>query len=208
MPTSTFFRLPVEKRTKLLRCARAEFARVPYSEASINRIIRAAEIPRGSFYMYFSDKGDLFRHLLGEYRQILFDLLSQLLSQRKGDPFEAFLDFFDLVQTQYSREHTMEDLISIFQRNAGLPEAAAMSLDGLSSLLEPLCGSVDASLLQVERAEDVRDMLQILMSITAPMVRRSLVTTNPEEERAHYSNLLSILRRGMAKESAPHVRPS
>ena len=38
MPTETFFRLPEAKRETLLRCARQEFARVPYPDASINRI--------------------------------------------------------------------------------------------------------------------------------------------------------------------------
>lgn len=60
MPSSTFFRLPPEKQEKLLRAARKEFARVPFADASINRIIQAADISRGSFYMYFRDKGELF----------------------------------------------------------------------------------------------------------------------------------------------------
>lgn len=56
MPSKTFFHLPAEKRERLLLAAEEEFARVPYAEASINRMIRAAGIPRGSFYMYFRDK--------------------------------------------------------------------------------------------------------------------------------------------------------
>ena len=49
MPSKTFFHLPAEKRERLLLAAEEEFARVPYAEASINRMIRAAGIPRGSF---------------------------------------------------------------------------------------------------------------------------------------------------------------
>ena len=56
MPSTTFYNLPAEKRERLLSAARAEFARAPYEEASVNRMIRAAGIPRGSFYMYFTDK--------------------------------------------------------------------------------------------------------------------------------------------------------
>ena len=50
MPKPTFFRLPEEKRARLLNAAWDEFTRVSLSEASINSIIRAANIPRGSFY--------------------------------------------------------------------------------------------------------------------------------------------------------------
>lgn len=49
MPTSTFYNLPPPKRNKLLRAAVAEFAQKPFDEVSINRIIQAAEIPRGAF---------------------------------------------------------------------------------------------------------------------------------------------------------------
>lgn len=205
MPTSTFFHLPEAKRTKLLNAARAEFSRVSYSDASINRIIHAADIPRGSFYMYFSDKGDLFRHLLEEYLQQFSDLLSRLLSQRGGDPFAAFLDFFDLVQTHRCRDLAMEDMISIFQRNAGLPDAAAMNYGGLASLFEPICSAMDASLLKIERETDPQDMLHILIGVTAPLIHRSLVSSDPERERARYCNLLAILRRGMAKEPTPGI---
>ena len=55
MPTSTFYRLPEEKRDRLMKAVWKEFTRVPYTEASINRIILGAKIPRGSFYQYFLD---------------------------------------------------------------------------------------------------------------------------------------------------------
>ena len=60
MPTDTFFRLPEEKRARILEGAWSEFTAVPYAEASINRIVQTSRIPRGSFYQYFEDKNDLF----------------------------------------------------------------------------------------------------------------------------------------------------
>lgn len=56
MPSATFFNLPPAKREKLLAAARAEFVRAPFAQASVNRIIHGAGIPRGSFYMYFATK--------------------------------------------------------------------------------------------------------------------------------------------------------
>ena len=64
MPSSTFLNLPAEKQEKLLEAATREFTRRPFNEASINQIIKDAGIPRGSFYMYFTDKEDLFRYLV------------------------------------------------------------------------------------------------------------------------------------------------
>ena len=39
MPTDTFFRLPEEKRQRLLDAAWEEFSRVSFADASINQII-------------------------------------------------------------------------------------------------------------------------------------------------------------------------
>ena len=66
MPSSTFLNLAPEKQEKLLSAAVREFTERPYNEASINRIVREAGIPRGSFYMYFRDKEDLFHYLMEE----------------------------------------------------------------------------------------------------------------------------------------------
>ena len=59
MPTSTFFRLPEEKRERLMDAAWAEFTSTSFTDASINRIIHSARIPLGSFYQYFQYKEDL-----------------------------------------------------------------------------------------------------------------------------------------------------
>lgn len=45
MPKDTFFRLPDDKRNRILKGAKKEFYNCTFSEASINRIIKDAEIP-------------------------------------------------------------------------------------------------------------------------------------------------------------------
>lgn len=64
MPTSTFFNLNDEKKNRITTSAVEEFARVRFSLASINRIVKAANISRGSFYQYFEDKEDLYKYIL------------------------------------------------------------------------------------------------------------------------------------------------
>lgn len=64
MPTSTFENLSPEKKARILESAIDEFSQRRFSEASINQIIKAAEISRGSFYQYFSDKEDLYVYML------------------------------------------------------------------------------------------------------------------------------------------------
>ena len=56
----TFYRLPDEKRARLLASAHREFTQHTYEKTSINRILADAKVPKGSFYQYFDDKSDLF----------------------------------------------------------------------------------------------------------------------------------------------------
>ena len=70
MPTERFHRLPEAKRQAIREAALKEFARVPFDKASINQIIRNADISRGSFYTYFEDKQDVVEFLLRDTFEI------------------------------------------------------------------------------------------------------------------------------------------
>ena len=95
MPTDTFFRLPEEKRARILEGAWSEFTAVPYAEASINRIVQTSRIPRGSFYQYFEDKNDLFLTLIDEIRDQFLDLFHDTLERSGGDLFSMPLVLLD-----------------------------------------------------------------------------------------------------------------
>lgn len=86
MPTQRFFKLKEEKRQLILKAAAHEFSRVPYSAASINQIIKEADISRGSFYTYFEDKDDLLRYMLRGVREQLRERALTLMDEM-GSPF-------------------------------------------------------------------------------------------------------------------------
>lgn len=63
MPTERFYHLPAAKKKTIRDAALGEFTRVPFEKASINKIIQAAGISRGSFYTYFEDKRDVLGYI-------------------------------------------------------------------------------------------------------------------------------------------------
>ena len=67
MPKPTFHNLSEEKRQRIVDAAVDEFCVVAFEAASVNRIVKAAGIAKGSFYQYFDDLFDLFRWLLLEH---------------------------------------------------------------------------------------------------------------------------------------------
>jgi AcrR family transcriptional regulator len=84
MPKSLFFKLDETKRARITEAALIEFSSNIYNEASINQIIKTADISRGSFYKYFEDKEDLYYymvHIVFENTAITFiDTLSDMES--------------------------------------------------------------------------------------------------------------------------------
>ena len=97
MPTQRFLKLKEEKKQMILEAAAHEFSRVPYSSASINQIIKEADISRGSFYTYFEDKDDLMRYMLRGFRVSCGKTVLDTLKSQKGDPFETSLELLSTV---------------------------------------------------------------------------------------------------------------
>lgn len=58
-----------ERRQQILVCARDAFAERGYQAVTIDDIVEAAEIARGTFYLYFDDKRALLDALVDEFLQ-------------------------------------------------------------------------------------------------------------------------------------------
>jgi len=73
------------RRAAVLAAARQQFAEAGYHETSIDDIIEAADIARGTFYLYFESKRAIFDELLEE----LFTTLQQQVKRIETGPNAA-----------------------------------------------------------------------------------------------------------------------
>ena len=129
MPTERFLKLKEEKKRRILDAAFREFSRVPFREASINRIIKDAEISRGSFYTYFEDKTDLLQILLRDGSKSLTEELSRELEVSDGDYFKALNGTFSWFREKLGLE---DNMAVSFIRNTLCNEEAFRDATGLS----------------------------------------------------------------------------
>lgn len=97
MPSQTFLNLDFAKRKRLMDAAMKEFSLHEYGNVSINQIIMNAGISRGSFYMYFEDKDDLFEYLIEINKRKLHDTTKECLLRNDGDLYSSFLELYDQV---------------------------------------------------------------------------------------------------------------
>ncbi len=64
MPNPAFFNLSENKRNLIISVTIDEFSSANYDTASINQICKKANIAKGSFYQYFTDKLDLYIYIM------------------------------------------------------------------------------------------------------------------------------------------------
>ena len=205
MPTTTFLNLPVEKQERLLEAAVREFSRQPFSEASINQIIKDAGIPRGSFYMYFTDKEELFRYLMSGYVDQLLRVVEACVLQAQGDIFAALLNLYDYIQRRQDGQQlgSMGSMTAIIGCNSGMQKSILMEMLDRQRLLERIGGVVNPDLLDLRQEGDLAEILAVLLSVSGPMIYDGLQGRDPAAVRARLANVLELLKRGMAKEKTP-----
>ena len=196
MPTTTFFNLPPPKRERLLRAAVSEFVQKPFNEVSINSIIRIAQIPRGSFYQYFSDKSDLFHHILGHYARLMEDAAFSNMDACGGDLLAAPLVFFDRAIICI-RENKLECqiLTSIIRQNMGMDVGQIWDFSNMAQLI---LERTDMSRLRIAGQEEQTALLDLLFSSTMQaLMSASCGKLTPEEIRERLTNKIAIIRRGV-----------
>lgn len=96
MPTQTFFNLPEEKRQRILDAAMQEFATYSFEQSSIARIIENAGIPRGSFYQYFNNLKDLYKHIFDLAANKKLQYFSTTVPEFQGAGFDFFHTYREL----------------------------------------------------------------------------------------------------------------
>lgn len=85
MPTERFNHLPEEKKRLIWEAAIQEFSRVSMEKVSINRIVKSADISRGSFYTYFQDKEDLLQYIFEDFVEQVQLFCQETILLEKGD---------------------------------------------------------------------------------------------------------------------------
>lgn len=87
MPSKTFYNLPDDKRKRLIKAGRREFTKYSLEASSLNRILKRAEIPKGSFYAYFQDKDEFYWYILNDVIRPRITSYEDLLDEFEGDLF-------------------------------------------------------------------------------------------------------------------------
>jgi len=207
---TTFLNLPQEKQERVVTAALEEFADKGYQQASLNTMVAASGIAKGSIYQYFKDKQSLFLYIF----EVAIGVVRRTLLKVKEDTREE--DFFvrleksllagmDFIE-RHPRVYGIYLKILYDQQVPRRPEllraVRRFAAEYLGSLVRQglVQGELRADLSQ-ESAIFVLDALldRFLQALALPAfdVTLGLDQAGPEERRARVKELVNVLRAGL-----------
>ncbi|WP_249869528.1 TetR/AcrR family transcriptional regulator [Oceanobacillus saliphilus] len=204
MPKKTFFNLPDNKREKLIESAEEEFSRVPLSQASIANIVKAAGIPRGSFYQYFENKEDAFYYLLEAQTNKRKEFFIISLQKNNGDILAAIEDLFCLMLKELGEEDNLNFLKNALMNVTHEIEDVFTKIftikdSGKSSLIE-IRNMIDKEKLNISDEKEFFHIMQILTSVTfRNLVDKYSRDISDEEALENFMIEMNLLRKGLSK---------
>ncbi len=214
MPKPTFFRLPDEKRERLIKAAYAEFTRAPFSDASISNIIKEAGIPRGSFYQYFDDKADIFFYLLDQVREGTELWTEKTLTAHHGDFFAAMAELFDhaidaLVSGPYAKFYRNVFMYMDFHAASKLSPGEHHH-KGKGQVVQYLVANIDREKLLVHSDDELQILVRQVTGLFMQTIGYYYNHLHDGEEvpvqelKARMAQMLTWLQFGVAKKEGTH----
>ncbi|MBE6144074.1 MAG: TetR/AcrR family transcriptional regulator [Firmicutes bacterium] len=197
MPTKAFYNLEIKKQKQLLDAARKEFSIHLFEEASINKIIKDINMPRGSFYLYFENKEDIYLYILENYLKSFKNVLFELLKENNNDIFKSMVCLYDYIVDNKKLDHTL--ITNIFinmnskQIEMAIPKLLKKEVDG------SIISATDFKNYNVEE-----DEIEVIMSILFPLLFMSIGKTysntcDKKNVREFYIKQINIIKKGLER---------
>jgi len=195
MPKETFKNLPIEKQNTLFDACVKEFSTYPYSQASINQIIKHANISRGSFYQYFNDKWDAYEMMLQRITQEKLALLPH--SSLKHHFFDVMEQFFHdtLAWIKLKPDYYQIGVWMDFDHDELIMKMRDQSKERLKFLEDMIVH--DQSLHLIDKDVDPKDLVEMISEISKTSLLKAYRSYNFEEMEKIFLTRLNIIKKGV-----------
>lgn len=200
MPSKTFMNLSLEKQEKIKLAAMKEFASVTFEKVSINKIIKDANISRGSFYMYFEDIYDLAIYLIEDSKNQIMDRMKNNPAIIKGDLFNLIIAYHNEVYDFYTVDNYrnfFKNFIVYFQ---GMPENKMHAIKGVmkkNNDFVNLLKILDKSQFKNKSKEYIKSVAELaLVAFRNVMFQTYIKDLSKEESKKILITYLEILKAG------------
>lgn len=203
MIKKTFYNLPYEKRKRITDAVIKEFMERPNEKVSINRIIKTAEISRGSFYQYFDDKVDLIEIITKTMFEESNNKAKEILKLSCGDLFVMYIKMFDYFGDYSSQKQTMKimrNIVDSFKANDDLVSEYLKNRFNMALTNNEIYTMVDKQNLKFQDNESVKCLIEILTQVLKNAIFDVFVAGSDREEvRERLIKKIDIIKQGAVK---------
>lgn len=203
MIKKTFYNLPYEKRKRITDAVIKEFMERPNEKVSINRIIKTAEISRGSFYQYFDDKVDLIEIITKTMFEESSNKAKEILKLSCGDLFVMYIKMFDYFGDYSSQKQTMKimrNIVDSFKANDDLVSEYLKNRFNMALTNNEIYTMVDRQNLKFQDNESVKCLIEILTQVLKNAIFDVFVAGSDREEvRERLIKKIYIIKQGAVK---------
>lgn len=203
MIKKTFYNLPYEKRKRITDAVIKEFMERPNEKVSINRIIKTAEISRGSFYQYFDDKVDLIEIITKTMFDESSNKAKEILKLSCGDLFVMYIKMFDHFDDYSSQKQTMKimrNIVDSFKANDDLVSEYLKNRFNIALSNNEIYLMVDRQNLKFQDNESVKCLIEILTQVLKNAIFDVFVAGSDREEvRERLIKKIDIIKQGTVK---------
>ena len=200
MIKQTFYNLSEEKRQRIIDAIMKEFSSSSTEKVSINRIIKTANISRGSFYQYFDDKVDLIEVLTKAFIDLSVEGGRKALQRSNGDIFYTYERLFDII-TDFGKEEKQKIILKNLMKNLRanddlVSEYMLNRFEGFASL-QCFSKQFNRDNLKYKDDEDVEYLSQILVQVLKNAIFDVFVAgMDCERVRKAFLRKLEIIKSG------------
>ena len=204
MPKKTFLNLSKEKQNIIIEASLKEFKRVLLKDASINKIIKDAQISRGSFYNYFNDINDIYFYSLNEYKGKLISLIKEILIKNNGELIKTTIEIYDEIINYSNKEENKNLVKNIFlnfnYQNEVRTKIYKYNIDNKYEFLEVI-SLIDKKKLNIRNDEEIFYIIDIIIVIIIQGIIETLIDSDKKEDsKEKIHKQIEILKRGIWKE--------
>ena len=201
IPKTTFNNLGKEKQDRIITAAISEFSKRSFEEAKLSNIIKDSQIPRGSFYQYFTDKKDLYLHIFEIIKIKKLEYLKDLLPNEQEIPF---LDLFGVLYKQglkFAIDHPeFVEIYRTFISSKGVLYNELMG-DGLKLARDYYIGYINADKAKGIIRDDVDAMIlaDLVINLTTNIAIDEFASGDIDYEKllSRIDSLINIFRKGV-----------
>ena len=200
MPTKTFLNLPENKKNKIKEASRREFERVLLSDASINKIIKDADISRGSFYTYFKDIDDLYIYILKEYQEKFYKIVQEAVKKTKGDILESTKIIYEkILKDCINKKIELKNIFLNINCNISIRTQLEYNEESKKKIIE-LTNKIDKTNLNIKTEEELLYIIDIIIGVVLHgLIEIFMDNKNEQYIKEKLDIQMQILKKGIYK---------